>query len=259
MTRGTLFLITDEGLYYSIEFNGDMYPETCGNGAKVIENFVFEKVKNEKDFAALLDEINKTYRYNDEKLYGFISEEEAFPYNFSRYTKDGLRYDGAFNSDYLYILNATDDDKEINSDEGVINVPAEEGCVLYFGKLCEDIESNIPNHEFWKSCEIISDPTDSVHFTDEVWITYLQEEKGFTEAEAKEIVNGGFHQSHGIEGCYNNLEEFGQEMIEDIYLSRKKIEQLYKYIDFESFARDYIASSDGYYELESGRVLIYNP
>ena len=67
MTRGKLVVITDKGMFSSIEFNGDMYPDN-GHGAdavKLLNNEVYEL----DDFTPAIIKFNKEHHnYDDESL-----------------------------------------------------------------------------------------------------------------------------------------------------------------------------------------------
>lgn len=84
MTRGTLFLITKDIIYESLEFNGDMYPE--GNGDKAYN--LLKEVDNLASFKTALLTINEIYLYSDELIY----EKEWFIKNITQDRGDGTSF-----------------------------------------------------------------------------------------------------------------------------------------------------------------------
>lgn len=62
MTRGTFFLITNEKVWRSIEFNGDMYPEGYGDEALKL----ITEVKTCKEFKIMVKKFNvEHHNYRD--------------------------------------------------------------------------------------------------------------------------------------------------------------------------------------------------
>ena len=62
MTRGTLYLICNELIIESIQFNGDMYPS--GHGQEVIK--ALEEIENANDFRIAVERFNKeNHRYEN--------------------------------------------------------------------------------------------------------------------------------------------------------------------------------------------------
>lgn len=79
MTRGTLFLICDELIIKSIEFNGDMYPD--GHGQEIIK--CLEETETGGDFSDFIEKFNKeNHGYKD-------VESLIFPLEKSRYINNG--------------------------------------------------------------------------------------------------------------------------------------------------------------------------
>lgn len=100
MTRGNFLLITDTANWMSSQFNGDMYPS--GNG-KIYH--MLESVKNYNDLTAAILKFDKerfgySYEYGEDMTPKSISDNIDF-------SKD---YYAVYNSDYLYIKNASDKD-----------------------------------------------------------------------------------------------------------------------------------------------------
>lgn len=101
MTRGNFLLITDTANWMSSQFNGDMYPS--GNG-KIVYHML-ESVKNYNDLTAAILKFDKerfgySYEYGEDMTPKSISDNIDF-------SKD---YYAVYNSDYLYIKNASDKD-----------------------------------------------------------------------------------------------------------------------------------------------------
>ena len=77
MTRGTLFYYeSDDKIYSSTEFNGDMYhgtpEESEGMGAEVIK--LMSNLKNLDDFKKVLKKINTHYKYDEGNDYYPVGE-----------------------------------------------------------------------------------------------------------------------------------------------------------------------------------------
>ena len=101
MTRGNFVLITNTANWMSIQFNGDMYPS--GNG-KIVYHML-ESVKNYNDLTTAILKFDKerfgySYEYGEDITPKSISDNIDF-------SKD---YYAVYNSDYLYIKNASDKD-----------------------------------------------------------------------------------------------------------------------------------------------------
>ena len=66
MTRGKFVLITEDQVYISIEFNGDMYPS--GHGIEVMNRL--KKVHTPDDFISEVTGFNKeNFQYKDKLIY----------------------------------------------------------------------------------------------------------------------------------------------------------------------------------------------
>ena len=100
MTRGNFVLITNTANWMSIQFNGDMYP-SC-NGKFVYH--MLESVETYDDLAAAILKFDKerfgySYEYGRDLL---TPKQISDDINFSE------DYYAVYNSDYLYIKNASD-------------------------------------------------------------------------------------------------------------------------------------------------------
>ena len=99
MTRGNFLLITNTANWMSIQFNGDMYPSCNG---KIVYHML-ESVETYDDLAAAILKFDKerfgySYEYGEDMTPKSISDNIDF-------SKD---YFAIYNSDYLYIKNASD-------------------------------------------------------------------------------------------------------------------------------------------------------
>ena len=99
MTRGNFLLITNTANWMSIQFNGDMYP-LC-NGKFVYH--MLESVETYDDLAAAILKF-------DEKRFGYadMQDIDLAPKSISDDIDFSEDYYAVYNSDYLYIKNASD-------------------------------------------------------------------------------------------------------------------------------------------------------
>ena len=144
MTRGNFLLITDTANWMSSQFNGDMYPS--GNG-KIVYHML-ESVKNYNDLTAAILKFDKerfgySYEYGEDMTPKIISDNIDF-------SKD---YYAVYNSDYLYIKNASDKDCTIIAKNEVEQtIKPGEIQVWNFGCLvqpdAEDLELNDDEKKF---------------------------------------------------------------------------------------------------------------
>ena len=110
MTRGNFVLITNTANWMSIQFNGDMYP-SC-NGKFVYH--MLESVETYDDLAAAILKFDKerfgySYEYGRDLL---TPKQISDDINFSE------DYYAVYNSDYLYIKNASDKECTIIAKNG---------------------------------------------------------------------------------------------------------------------------------------------
>lgn len=144
MTRGNFVLITNTANWMSIQFNGDMYPS--GNG-KIVYHML-ESVKNYNDLTTAILKFDKerfgySYEYGEDITPKSISDNIDF-------SKD---YYAVYNSDYLYIKNASDKDCTIIAkNEMEKTIKPGEIQVWNFGYLvqpdAEDLELNDDEKKF---------------------------------------------------------------------------------------------------------------
>ena len=159
MTRGTLVLINEDGVYYSTQFNGDMYPE--GHGDEAVE--MLAAVKSEQDFKNVIYRFNRrNFRYNEVELGPYFDgkPEKAFADMATDYYR-------TWNSDYLYIKNISKKDVDIpirleGEKTSTYSIKINEIIRLYFGhfdasygkKETDDLPKDLTEEE---KKEIISD------------------------------------------------------------------------------------------------------
>ena len=144
MTRGNFVLITNTANWMSIQFNGDMYPSCNG---KIVYHML-ESVKNYNDLTAAILKFDKerfgySYEYGEDMTPKSISDNIDF-------SKD---YYAVYNSDYLYIKNASDKDCTIIAkNELEKTIKPGEIQVWNFGCLvqpdAEDLELNDDEKKF---------------------------------------------------------------------------------------------------------------
>lgn len=101
MTRGNFLLITDTANWMSIQFNGDMYP-SC-NGKFVYH--MLESVETYDDLAAAI------LKFDEERFgYADMHYADLAPNSISDDIDFSKDYFTIYNSDYLYIKNASNKD-----------------------------------------------------------------------------------------------------------------------------------------------------
>lgn len=110
MTRGNFLLITDTANWMSIQFNGDMYP-SC-NGKFVYH--MLESVETYDDLAAAI------LKFDEERFgYADMHDADLAPASISDDIDFSKDYFAIYNSDYLYIKNASNKDCTIIAKNGV--------------------------------------------------------------------------------------------------------------------------------------------
>lgn len=110
MTRGKFVVITDDRVFSSFEFNGDMYYDGHGHGPEVIERL--GRVNNLEELNKEIRDFNyKNFKYEDDGE-GIIYFKRQCPIDFS---DDYFSY---WFSDYLYIKNLASTEKVIKDDDG---------------------------------------------------------------------------------------------------------------------------------------------
>lgn len=133
MTRGQFVLVTNDGIFSSGEFNGDMYYDGHGHGPEVVERLM--RIQNADDFDKELIEFNEAnFEYEDYQG-GYKSSVDDI--NFKR------DYFGEWFSDYLYIKNLTDSVYEITDRDGkTIMLNPDQIQIFCFGRLYGNVDSD---------------------------------------------------------------------------------------------------------------------
>lgn len=147
MTRGTIILVGDDFVLSSIEFNGDMYLDNNGHGAKVVREL--KNINNCIKFNEFIYEFNKNnHCYYDVKsltyfmpLYYKKNRTSGF-YDRKNYINFNNDYFGRFFSDYIFIksiktesINVLTRREEIDEVALEHYINKDDVKVYYFGKL----------------------------------------------------------------------------------------------------------------------------
>lgn len=105
MTRGRIAIITEEKkLFTSVEFNGDMYPDGCGEDAMAI----LSDIENIEEFEKRVCEFNNNnYGYDDNPLVFSVDDVEL-----SETLNMAENYYNYWFVDYIYIKNISEYDIE---------------------------------------------------------------------------------------------------------------------------------------------------
>lgn len=135
MTRGTAFLVTDKYILETLEFNGDMYRDGCG---QELVNILHE-VKNVNDFKEGIDSFNK--ENHDYKGFGLSTlrvrnnyiEENTRGEDIVKFTDDN--YFKLYFSDWTFWKNLSSKDITFKTREGAsILLKKGEVVSICFGK-----------------------------------------------------------------------------------------------------------------------------
>lgn len=144
MTRGNFVLITNTANWMSIQFNGDMYP-SC-NGKFVYH--MLESVETYDDLAAAI------LKFDEERFgYADMHDIDLAPKSISDDINFSEDYFAIYNSDYLYIKNASDKKCTIIAKNGAKQtIKPGEIQVWDFGRLvhpgAKDLELNDDEKKF---------------------------------------------------------------------------------------------------------------
>ena len=142
MTRGQIVLITNDGLYTTIEFNGNMYYDWYGK--QVIEKL--ENIKSYEEYKQFVEEFNaENFEYEDELIYELArTDTEEGVKTINKLLTMGKDYFDNWSSDYLYIKNISDENWEItlDDDDWTITLRPGEICSLNFGNLDDKWDGN---------------------------------------------------------------------------------------------------------------------
>lgn len=151
MTRFQIVGIFEDKILTAGEFNGDGYFEN-GHGEELCAQF--PNIKTEEDYRELVGSINDEYFGYEESLIHYVGNSEVCDvFDFQKQKELHLYFDYWF-SDYLYIINLSNKDREI-IDENHINITLKPGgwITIYFGTMYDqddpDYKVKCRNH-----CEI---------------------------------------------------------------------------------------------------------
>lgn len=148
MTRFQIVGIFEDKILAAGEFNGDGYFE--GMGKEVCREFA--KITTEEEYQKLAKDINdNNYEYEGQIVFKLTptikaekDESEVDIFDFYQLDKKGEYYNTWF-SDYLYIKNFTNEDKEIIDENGIVITIHPQGWVtLCFGNLYTKKDDSIP-------------------------------------------------------------------------------------------------------------------
>lgn len=132
MTRFQIVGIFNDKILTAGEFNGDGYFEN-GHGEQLCAKF--PEIKTEEDYRKIVKDMNDQYFEYEEQLVYPVDDIEDL--NFHK-LKQEHRYYKVWFSDYLYIVNLSDDDKEIIDEHNVhITLKPNGWVTLNFGELYE--------------------------------------------------------------------------------------------------------------------------
>jgi hypothetical protein len=138
MTRGTFYLITNDKLYSSTEFNGDMYPE----GHRVTAKKMLEQVTSIGEFKDMIKKFNvqEDFNYKRELVFEHpVSTLDKYAdFNYEYFT---LKNDFCWFSDWLFIKNISDKEYTFtytDNDGTVILKPGEMLISSFGGKVSEE-------------------------------------------------------------------------------------------------------------------------
>lgn len=142
MTRGTIVIFINDGIYKTAEYNGDMSPK--GIGGEVYE--YLKEVENLSDFERLARSINSHYRYEEGNEIYIAAEKGTEEYDALKNFNSG-RYYKDWGSDYLYVKNLENEPVCITckgADEKSVNINPGSIAVFRFGEYVEDVEEQLP-------------------------------------------------------------------------------------------------------------------
>lgn len=142
MTRGTIVIFINDGIYKTAEYNGDMSPK--GRGGEAYE--YLKEVENLSDFARLARSINSYYRYEEGNEIYIAAEKGTEKYDALRNFNLGGYYKD-WGSDYLYVKNLENEPICITckgKDEKSIYINSGDIAVFHFGEYVEDVENQLP-------------------------------------------------------------------------------------------------------------------
>lgn len=125
MTRGKIVLVTNNRVFETTEFNGDMGPDMV---IGILTTQLIDKINSRQDLENAAAEINKYYGYSEKLVY--IKNKEHIK-SFSKRT-----YFKRWFSDYLYVINRRDTALDIKDYNGrMVQLQPNEYGIFRFGTL----------------------------------------------------------------------------------------------------------------------------
>ena len=142
MTRFQIVGIFEDKILTAGEFNGDGYFED-GHGEELCS--VFPEVKTEEDYRKIVKDMNDQYfEYEEDLIFEVNNSEDCDVFDFYKQHQLNLYFKYWF-SDYLYIINLSDDDEDIIDENGIeITVKPGGWVTINFGRLYRQED---PNYE----------------------------------------------------------------------------------------------------------------
>lgn len=142
MTRGRIVLITNDAVYTTTEFNGDMYYDYYGK--EVIEGL--KSVESYDDYLDFADKFNsENFEYPKQIVYQIGELETDKDIERMKILFDmSNNYFENWDSDYLYIKNISTKnwDFVLRDEDWDITLKPGEICSLNFGRLAKDYDGN---------------------------------------------------------------------------------------------------------------------
>ena len=133
MTRGKIiFIDKDRRIYSTVEFNGDLYPDqNKGYGREIVNHFQYGGFKDVYAFERFV------VRF-DNKHFQYVKKDGIEMLKLTKYCRaKGLNFENSL-TDYVYIINESDLDVEIQGKDGRVIVPIETMAIFHFN-IMQDI------------------------------------------------------------------------------------------------------------------------
>ncbi|MCD8122690.1 MAG: hypothetical protein LUE65_10750 [Clostridiales bacterium] len=133
MTRGKIIYVTKERQVYStIEFNGDMYPIDGGHGEEIIDFFQGHGFRDIQSYGRYVKRLDNRY-------FGYSSVYGEKLIHFKGLSREGL-FDFTENyTDYLYLINHSDTEVQMELKEGKVVLPMGALAIVHYQNLWEII------------------------------------------------------------------------------------------------------------------------
>lgn len=140
MTRFQIVGIFNDKVLTAGEFNGDGYFEN-GHGEELCAQF--PKVKTEEDYRKIVKDMNDQYfEYEEDLIFEVNNSEDCAVFDFYKQHQLNLYFKYWF-SDYLYIINLSDEDEEIIDEHNIrIKLKPNGWVTINFGELYEQEDAD---------------------------------------------------------------------------------------------------------------------